>query len=61
MVRVYIDDKLVMEEWDPSLYKFDESPHKKIRLRLGGAHRFRVEHVELGGFACLSLKIKRIE
>jgi hypothetical protein len=61
MVRVYIDDKLVLEEWDPSLYKFDESPHKKIRLRLGGAHRFRVEHVELGGFACLSLKIKRIE
>jgi len=61
MVRVYIDDKLVIEEWNPSRYTFDESPHKKVRLRLGGTHRFRVEHVELGGFACLSLKIKRIE
>jgi hypothetical protein len=60
-VRVYVDGKLVIDEWNPSLYKFDESPHKIIKLRLGGKHDFLVEHVELGGFATLSLKLRKIE
>jgi hypothetical protein len=60
-VRVYVDNKLVIDEWNPSLYKFDESPNKKIRLNLGGNHHFRVEHVELGGFATLSLKLLPVQ
>ncbi|MEO7923922.1 MAG: right-handed parallel beta-helix repeat-containing protein [Chitinophagaceae bacterium] len=60
-LRVYLDDKLVIDEWNPSKYSFDESPNRKIRIKLGGDHRFRVEHVELGGFAVLSLKIKPVE
>jgi parallel beta-helix repeat protein len=60
-VRVYVDGDLVLDEWNPSLYKFDESPHKKVKLQLGGNHIFTVEHVELGGFATLSLKLKKIE
>ncbi len=60
-VRVYLDDKLVFDEWNPSLYKFDESPNKKIRLNLGGNHYFRVEHIELGGFATLSFKLNLVE
>ena len=60
-VRVFIDDKTVINEWTPSLYSFDESPHKKIRVELGGNHNLRVEHVELGGFATLSLKIKPVD
>jgi parallel beta-helix repeat protein len=44
-VRVYLDGKLVIDEWNPSLYKFDESPHKTIRLQLEGKHSFSVEHV----------------
>lgn len=61
-VRVYVDDKLVIDEWNPSKYTFDESPNKKIRLSLAeGTHHFKVEHLELGGFATLSLKIKKIE
>ena len=59
-VRVYVDGKLVIDEWNPSLYKFDESPHKTIRLQLDGKHDFSVEHVELGGFATLSLKIRKL-
>jgi nitrous oxidase accessory protein NosD len=57
-VRVYMDGKLVINEWNPSLYKFDESPNKAVRLRLGGRHKWRVEHAELGGFATISLKLK---
>jgi parallel beta-helix repeat protein len=59
-VRVYVDGKLLIDEWNPSLYKFDESPHKKIKLSLGGKHNFTVEHVELAGFATLSLKIRKL-
>ena len=60
-VRVYLDGKLILDEWNPSLYTFDESPHKKIKLKLGGNHYFRLEHLELGGFATLSLKLKKID
>jgi parallel beta-helix repeat protein len=59
-VRLYVDGKLLINEWNPSKYKFDESPHKKIKLHLGGQHTFRVEHIELGGFATLSLKLKKL-
>lgn len=60
-VRVYLDDSLVVDEWNPARYKFDESPHRKIRLQLGGSHRFRVEHLELGGFAALAFRLRRVK
>jgi len=60
-VKVYLDDKLIINEWNPSNYKFDESPNKKVELKLSkGLHSFRVEHAELGGFATLSLKLKKL-
>jgi hypothetical protein len=59
-VRVYLDGKLILDEWNPSKYQFDESPNKKVMIRLGGEHTFRVEHVELGGFATLALKLTRL-
>ena len=59
-VRVYIDGKLVIDEWNPSKYTFDESPHKTVKLALEGKHSFTVEHVEIGGFATLSLKLKKL-
>src|SRR5690606_28343099 len=59
-VRVYVDDSLVMDEWNPSEYKFDESPHKKIILPLNGRHHFKVEHLEKGGFATLSFRLKPV-
>ena len=60
-VRFYVDNKLMINEWDPSNYKFDESPHKTIKLTLnGGVHHLRIEHIELGGFAALALRIKKL-
>ena len=59
-VRVYVDGKLLIDEWTASLNRFDESPHRKIILDLDGRHTFMVEHVELGGFATLSLKLKKL-
>jgi hypothetical protein len=60
-VRLFVDGKLVIDEWNPSKYKFDESPHRTIKLQLGGKHTFMVEHIELGGFATLSLKLMRLK
>jgi hypothetical protein len=59
-VRVYLDNELIMDEWSPGKYSFDQSPHRAVRLKLGGEHRFRVEHVELGGFAVLALELKAL-
>ncbi|MDQ3550031.1 MAG: PA14 domain-containing protein, partial [Bacteroidota bacterium] len=59
-VRVYVDNKLVIDEWNPALHKFDESPNKKVKLELNGNHVFRVEHVELGGFATLSVRLNKL-
>ena len=60
VVRVYVDGKLLIAEWSPSLYKFDEAPHKKIKVMLGRMHTFWVEHMELGGFAALKLNLKKM-
>lgn len=60
-VRVYVDNKMVINEWNPSKYTFDESPNKRIKMHLNGLHHFRVEHLELGGFATLSLTLKPAE
>jgi parallel beta-helix repeat protein len=57
-VRIYVDEKLVLNEWQPSKYTFDESPHRTIPITISkGPHSFRVEHIELGGFATLSMKL----
>ncbi len=60
-VRVYVDGKRLIDEWNPSRYTFDESPNKKVKITLGGRHTFRVEHMELGGFATLNLKLKMLD
>ena len=59
-VRVYVDGKLVINQWNLSQHRFDEASHKNARLSLGGKHNFLVEHIGLGSFACLSLKLKKI-
>ncbi len=56
--RVYVDGNLVIDEWNPSRYKFDESPNRSVLLNLGGNHSFRVEHLNLRGFSVLSLKLR---
>ena len=59
-VRIYVDGQLIVDEWNPLKYNFDEAPNRKVQITLaGGIHKFRVEHVELGGFATLSLKLKK--
>jgi parallel beta-helix repeat protein len=60
-VRVHLDGKMILDEWEPSRYSFDESPNRKIKLHLSGNHNFRVEHVELNGFATLAVKLRKLD
>ena len=60
-VRVYVDNKIVIDEWNPSVYKFDESPNKKVKMYLDGNHSFRVEYLNLGGLGVLALKLKPVQ
>ena len=59
-IRIYVNDKLVVNEWDPSRYDFNETPHRRKTVHLKGNESIRVEHIELGGFACLSLVIRAL-
>ncbi|MBS1576800.1 MAG: hypothetical protein JST09_15995, partial [Bacteroidetes bacterium] len=59
-VKVYLDNKLIIDEWNPALHKFDESPNKRIKVSLEGKHTFRVEHLNLGGLGVLALKLKPV-
>ena len=58
-VRLYVDGKLILDEWNPSKYIFDESPNRQVSLYLDGKHHLKVEHAELGGFATLIVKLKK--
>ena len=55
-VRIYLDEQLVLDEWNPSKYTFDQSPNKRVPIKITGRQTLRVEHLELGGFATLNVK-----
>ena len=60
-VRLYLDGKIILDEWEPSKYSFDESPNRKVKVHLSGNHSFRVEHAELNGFATLAVKLRKLD
>jgi len=53
-IKVYLDDKLVLEDWTPG-----ESHVKEVPLSLTGPHRFRVEHLQIDGWYELRVDIVR--
>jgi parallel beta-helix repeat protein len=54
-VRVYVDDRLVLDDWTPG-----ESHLKEVPFVATGTHRFRVEHLQLDGWYELRLDIDRM-
>jgi hypothetical protein len=53
-VRVWLDDKMVLDEWHwqgPTMYP--------IRAKLGGVHKLRVEHFEIDGYSMLKVNVRR--
>lgn len=58
-VRIYIDGKLLLNEWTPAAHAYDESPHRDLPLSLAGKHHIRVEQANKEGFATLIIKLKK--
>jgi parallel beta-helix repeat protein len=58
LVKVFVDDKLVIDFWDVSKYKYDEDTHHEAAVTLNGRHNIRIEQVENAGYATLIFKIK---
>jgi parallel beta-helix repeat protein len=55
-IRVYVDGRLLLDDWTPG-----ESRTREMIVPLGGAHTFRVEHLQLDGWYELRLDIERAE
>ncbi len=53
-IRVYIDDKLVLDDWTPG-----ESRVRETSFTSMGRHQFRVEHLQLDGWYELRVDIVR--
>jgi hypothetical protein len=53
-VRVWLDDKLILEDWTHHVPKTDRVP-----VKLGGNHKLRVEYFEIDGFAALKVEVKK--
>ena len=53
-VRVWLDEKLVHEDWTHHVPKTEA-----VKLMLGGKHKLRVEYFEIDGYAALKVEIKK--
>jgi hypothetical protein len=58
-VRLYVDDKLVMNEWDDSNYSYNDELHHEVTFPLEGTHRLKIEYYDQTGFATLMLNIEK--
>ena len=61
IVRVFVDDKLVIDSWDPSAIIFDADYYKEAILHLNGKHKIRVEKAQYGTYGMLNLTVKKID
>lgn len=57
LVKVFVDDTLMIDFWDVSKYKYDEDTHHTATLHLNGKHIIRIEQVENSGYATLIFKL----
>ena len=58
-VKLFIDDKEVIDAWDSKYTALDEDTHHQITLQLKeGNHLFRIVHAEKTGLATLMFYIK---
>ncbi|MBK7307575.1 MAG: hypothetical protein IPI88_11440 [Chitinophagaceae bacterium] len=57
LVKVFVDDKLMIDFWDVSRYKYDEDTHHTATVNLNGKHTIKIEQVENSGYATLIFKL----
>lgn len=60
MVRLYIDDKLLIENWDPAKLIYDADYHRDAIIPLKGKHTIRIEQAQYGDYGMLNLRIQPV-
>ncbi|MEO6253549.1 MAG: right-handed parallel beta-helix repeat-containing protein [Ferruginibacter sp.] len=60
IVKVFVDEQLIIDFWDVSKYKYDEDTYHEAFIKLNGKHTIRIEHAENAGYATLIFKINPI-
>jgi hypothetical protein len=58
-VKVFVDEKEVIDAWDTKYTELDENTHHRINIKLkAGEHSFKIVHAENTGLATLQFYIK---
>jgi parallel beta-helix repeat protein len=61
LVKVFIDNELVIDFWDATKFVNDDDAHHNTIIELDGQkHTIRVEHVENGGYATVIFTLTRL-
>lgn len=60
-VRFYVDDKLLIDEWDITKYNFNDELHHEVTIHLKGTHSLKVDYYDQTGFATLMLRIQKMQ
>ncbi|HEY8780419.1 MAG TPA: right-handed parallel beta-helix repeat-containing protein [Mucilaginibacter sp.] len=60
MTKVYIDDKLILENWDPAKLIYDADYHRDIIIPLKGKHLVRIEQAQYGDYGMLNFVIQPV-
>lgn len=60
LVKLYVDGKLVIENWDPAKLKNDEDNHKDAIIKLSGRHTIRVEQAQYGDYGMLNFRLEKM-
>jgi len=58
IVRVFVDNKMVVNAWNPDDLIDDADYHHEVIMTLRGKHTIRVEQAQWGGYGLLYLAIK---
>jgi len=61
IVRVYVDNKMVINAWDTSQLINDADYHHEVTLSLKGRHTIRVEQAQYGDYGLLYVTVKPVE
>jgi parallel beta-helix repeat protein len=60
LVKLYVDSKLVIENWDPAKLKNDEDNHKDVIIKLSGRHTICVEQAQYDDYGMLNFRLEKM-
>ncbi|MES1160152.1 MAG: NosD domain-containing protein, partial [Bacteroidota bacterium] len=61
IVKLYIDDKLIIDAWDPAAIIYDADYHRDAVIDLKGKHTVKVEQAQYGGYGMLFFTIQPVD